>query len=337
MKRSFIIMCLLSIPGFMPCSMMAVDTESTAPSESNTLAPASPTFFKNPDLYPVFALAATPALIATMRLIGHTTEQWGLGTTMLIGQTITAGLYYYYRKNFAPATVQPAQATTQLGYIILQGKIDETEPFHAALNECVRSPNIGGIIIKIDAREGDIGACQAIFHEIKKANLIKPVIALIEKQCCREAYLVATAAQAIIANEQATIGMIGTTVTITEHKEAAHQESLYFYAGKLTPLGTPLHHITAEEQQAIIHKLEKSYDQLCRNIAQQRQLNLAKSDEWAEGRPFSGTEALQVQLIDHIGTLSDAYDVMARLLKERNIKHGTFNRVPYALAPGERP
>jgi len=330
--------------GASPCGASPVpatiEAEQLASHDETTEATRAPESswagLKNPDLYPVFALAATPVAIAAMRLVGHATEQLGLGNTMLIGQSLTAALYYYYKKNFPYTPVAQGLVTTHLGYILLQGKLDETEKFHRALEECLRTPQTAGIIIKIDAPSGDIGACQALFHEIKKASAIKPVIVLVEKQCCREAYLVASAANYIIANEQATVGSIGTTVTITEIKEAPGQETLYFYAGKLTPLGTALHHITPEEQQTIIHKLEKSYQQLCRNIAQQRKLSLEETTVWANGRPFSGTEAMELHLIDQIGTISDTHDAMARLLKERGVPYGNFMRIPYNFAQGDR-
>lgn len=297
------------------------------------IAPSPSTFhhLKNSDFYPILALAATPLAIAAIKLVGHATEQIGLGTTMLLGQTITAFTYYQYKKYFPVLPPPIAHTNSQLGYLLLTGTIQQTEKFHEVLATCLKDSHTHGIIIKIDALGGSIGACQTLYHEIKRAASIKPVIAIIEKYCCREAYLVASAANYIIANEQAIVGIIGTSFSITEHKQDPSQEVFNFYAGKLTPIGDTTHHMTPDDQQVIAQKLEKSYEQICRNIAEQRNLSMDRVNDWADGKPFIGTEALHMQLIDQIGTLSDAYEIMHRLLKDRGVEHGPLVRTSYPL------
>lgn len=286
---------------------------------------------KNSDVYPVLALAATPIAIATIKLVGHATEQLGLGTTMLLGQAITALGYYQYKKYFPIIVPIPTVNISQLAYIAINGTIEETEKFHETLMQCIKDPQTVGIILKIDALGGNIGACQTLYHEIRRASSIKPVIALIEKHCCREAYLVASAANYIIANEQAIVGIVGTSLSLVEQKQDSSKELYCFYAGKLTPLGHETHHITPEDLQIITHRLEKSYEQLCRNIADQRNLSMDRVNDWADGKQFTGKEALHMQLIDHIGTLSDVYEVMAHLLKDRGVEHGPLVKITHSL------
>jgi signal peptide peptidase SppA len=286
---------------------------------------------KNSDFYPALALAATPLAIAAIKLVGHATEQIGLGTTMLLGQALTAFTYYQYKKYFPVLPPPITHAHSQLGYIVLTGSIQQTEKIHEILATCLKDSHTHGIIIKIDALGGSVGSCQTLYHEIKRAASIKPVVAIIEKYCCREAYLVASAANHIIANEQAIVGIIGTSFSVTEHKQDPSKEVFSFYAGKLTPIGDTTHHMTAEDQQVIAQKLEKSYEQICRNIAEQRNLSMDRVNDWADGKPFIGTEALHMQLIDQIGTLSDAYEIMNQLLKDRGIEHGPLVRTPYPL------
>src|ERR1700730_8121663 len=80
-------------------------------------APPSGTFhnLKNSDFYPVLALAATPLAIAAIKLVGHATEQIGLGTTMLLGQALTAFTYYQYKKYFPMLPPPIAHTNSQLG------------------------------------------------------------------------------------------------------------------------------------------------------------------------------------------------------------------------------
>lgn len=263
---------------------------------------------------------------------GNYQKKLELASGLLLAHIASYSSYYYYKKHktipIEPATPEPAGL---LGYLQISGNIVSTDKFHDALKKCLDDTKVKGIIIKIDAEWGILGMCQAIFLELKRAATVKPVIALVERSCCREPFLIACAADAIIANEHSTVGMIGTAYGFVEQKVEPSKELFYFYAGKLTPLGDPHHHLTAEDQVVIVEELEKHYQQLCKNISGQRKLSLETASSWAEGKPFNGTDALQAHLIDHIGTLSDAYDIMTQLLKTRNVEHGKFELVPYPL------
>lgn len=319
--------------------MMAESSNQTHPAEMSDRMQAStkknPNFFNRVNFpsvpYESIIAACTPATLLTVELIHSPQRKIGFISAILMGHIATLSALYYkkYRSiSREPATVEPGG---QLGYLQLSGDIANTDKFHDALKKCLDNDQVVGIVIKLNADWGVLGICQAMFLELKRASSIKPVIALIEQSCCREPYLIACAADYIIANEHSTIGMIGTTYGLVEQKIDPTKELYYFYAGKLTPLGDPLHHITPEEQIVIAQKLEKHYQQLCKNISEQRALSLATASEWAEGKPFTGTEALQAGLIDHIGTLSDVYDSMEQLLKKRNINHGNFELVPYVI------
>ncbi|CAM6000310.1 unnamed protein product [Sphagnum balticum] len=229
----------------------------------------------------------------------------------------------------------PAAEIPKLGAITIQGSITTTDKFHEALHRCRTDATIKGIILKIDADWGELSICKVMFQELKSAAREKPIIALIEKSCCREAYLVATAADLIIANDHATIGMIGTSSSfVVEQRLDPNKEVFTFYAGKHTTLGELHHRMTPEEQQIIAEQLELHYQQMCTTIAAERHLDLAELEIWAEGKPFLGKQALDLNLIDALGTLSDAYEAMSDLLaaeKRRTITHQPFILIPFTV------
>lgn len=225
----------------------------------------------------------------------------------------------------------PATEVPRLGAITIQGGITATDKFHEALHRCRTDATIKGILLKIDAEWGELSICNVMFHELKKAAQEKPIIALIEKSCCREAYLVAAAADLIIAHEHATIGMIGTSSSFVEQRLDPNKEVFTFYAGKHTTLGELNHRMTAEEQQIIAEQLELHYQQMCATIAQERYLDLTELNRWAEGKPFLGKQALDLNLIDELGTLSDAHEAMLDLLA--TAKDLTNGQPPFKLIP----
>ncbi len=271
-------------------------------------------------------IAAAPISIAAIRLISHVTDKLGLAPSMLVAQAVSLGIYHLLHDKFKQPVITES-STTAIAYISLHNQITEIDKLYGMLETCKKNSSIKGVIITINSLGGDLGICQALFHEIKYLALQKPVVVLIEKQACKEAYLVASAATAIVANEHAVIGMIGTSYQFKKEKEGQLQDLSFFYAGSMTALFDATHSITAEEQHFLTKVLEKQYQQLCKDIAAQRHLALHEQQLWADGRPFIGNEALAIHLIDHIGSLTDAYRVMSNLLTERGIEHGNFTRV----------
>lgn len=258
--------------------------------------------------------------LVTLVCSTHTQTTSWLPYKGTLAAVATVGIIWWQQQKKPKAPQFPrTEPASKLGYLQLSGTVTTTDAFHEALKKCLDDTKIKGIIVKIDAEWGELSICHTMFKELKRATAQKPVIALIEKSCCREPYLIASASNVIIANEQATIGMIGTVLYFIEQRADPARNLSYFYAGKLTPLGDSNHHLTSHEQQLIAEHLELRYQHMCATIAEQRKLDLAQKETWAEGKPFLGLQALDAQLIDRIGTLSDAYEVMSELLAT---KHG---------------
>jgi protease-4 len=161
------------------------------------------------------------------------------------------------------------------------------------LHTLLKDPLIKGIVIKIDCSDTAAGTSQTIFHEIRqlKKEYPKPIIALVENICVSGAYLIASACDYIIAPESAIIGDIGPS----------------FNAWSLQKYNN-------EEKSNFIKNIEtESYQQLTKQIALGRKLSLTTTANWADGKLFSGTQALALGLINEIGSM---YTV-TKIIKEK--------------------
>ena len=63
--------------------------------------------------------------------------------------------------------------------------------------------------------------------------------------------------------------------------------------------------------------LDDCYNIFCSEVAESRNLSLHQQHEWAEGKIFSGNQAYKLNLIDKIGSFSDAEDIIGCLIKKR--------------------
>ena len=183
------------------------------------------------------------------------------------------------------------------------GIISITQPLYSSydLNEHLHSffkdPNIQGIIIKINCADIAAGTSQTIFHDIRqlKKEYPKPIIALIENLCLTGAYLIASSCDYIIAPESAIIGNIGPSFCNWSIKNVCPE--------------TSLSHETIEHE---------SYQQLTKQIALSRKLSLTTIHNWADGKIFTGTQAVTLGLINEIGSLC----TVIKTIKEKALIEG---------------
>jgi len=160
------------------------------------------------------------------------------------------------------------------------------------LHTFFKDPFIKGIVITIDCADAAVGTSQAIFHDIKqlKKEYPKPLIALVENVCISGAYLIASACDYIITPESAIIGGIGTSCNAWS-----------------------LQKISMEKNDATQSIETESYNHLTKQVALNRKLSLTTTSNWAEGKIFTGTQALALGLINEIGSMC----TVIKILKEK--------------------
>lgn len=177
-----------------------------------------------------------------------------------------------------------------------------TKHFH----DCFKDNAIKGIVITINSSETQSGTSQTIFHDIRhlKKDYPKPIIALIENSCLAGTYLIASACDYIIASESALIGKIGPAFI-----DASLDKSVF------------------EENIANAIKKE-SYTQLTKQVALSRKLSLTTTNNWAEDKVFTGTQAIALGLINEIGSLC----TVVKILKEKALIEGEIKWIQQAIS-----
>lgn len=190
------------------------------------------------------------------------------------------------------------------------GVLHITKPLHSACNlteqlHCFfKDPIIQGIVIKIDCAETAPGTSQTVFHDIRqlKKEYPKPIIALVENMCLSGTYLVASACDYIIAPESALIGNIGQA----------------FSTGSIKKTGL-------ETNNTFDGIENESYQQLTKQIALSRKLSLTTVHNWADGKIFTGTQAIALGLINEIGSLC----TVIKIIKEKALIEGEIEWIEH--------
>ncbi|OGB83423.1 hypothetical protein A3F66_05470 [candidate division TM6 bacterium RIFCSPHIGHO2_12_FULL_32_22] len=231
-------------------------------------------------------------------------------TIILLGMLIIQALPIFIKK-IKEEYFNMIEPKTKVGLICVNDMIKSSGKTCKYLKKYFEDKNIKAILLKIDSQGGYAGSSEAIFLEILalKKDFPKPIITLTENICASGGYLVAAATDYIIAAPSCTVGSIGSYLGYFKLKEFINNWKVQYEiqkSGKYKSICNPFTETTKEEEELLKNVSESSYKVFLENVAQTRKLSLKDKDIWAEGKVFTGSQALKVGLVDELGTRSNA-------------------------------
>ncbi|MBU1007522.1 signal peptide peptidase SppA [Candidatus Dependentiae bacterium] len=236
---------------------------------------------------------------------------------------------------FAPAIFSSLRKTieevvvpkTHVGHLKITGLISDSSYYVKHIQKFLKAPHIKALYLKIDSPGGFPGSAQAVFNELKKFKEKKPIIAFIENMGTSAAYNIAAAANHIVAAPSALVGSIGVWLQVPPNiKYLGEDWKIKFrtiQSGAYKTAGSPFKDMTLEETTLLQSVSDDSYNQFVKDIAQSRNISIKNHKIWADGKVFTGNQALSLKLIDQIGSQQDALDILkkeAMVEKEEEIK-----------------
>jgi protease IV len=210
-------------------------------------------------------------------------------------------------------TMNPKQA---VGFLKLEGPIFGSAFYTKKIEQFRKKPEIKALLIKINCPGGLPGSAQMIFNELKKFKKEKRIVAIVENVCASGAYYIASVADTIIASPSSLIGSIGAIAQIPNVKGLLDRWDIkvnHIASGKYKAVGSPVKEISAEELQYLKEISDDTYVQFANDVAECRKLKKKDMTKWADGRIFTGNMALNLGLIDKMGTFSDSIDEIKKL------------------------
>jgi protease-4 len=213
---------------------------------------------------------------------------------------------------------------TKVAVLPIKGVLYDSAQLNKHLYTFFKNDDIKAILIKMECPGSAAGTGQALFNEIKslKKEYPKPVIVLVENVCASGGYNIACAADSIIAPSSAIIGSIGTAFpNLFQLKEFVTQFKIGYVpitSGMYKTTTDPFSDLTPEQIAMLQGVTDDAYNQFIQDVAQARKLSLNKATEWANGKIFTGRQALTLGLIDEIGSAHNA----AKKIKEKALIEG---------------
>jgi len=216
------------------------------------------------------------------------------------------------------------ESSARVGVIAIKEVPFDSVPYTKKLYKLFKDPEIKALLIDMNCLGSAAGTGQIIFSEISalKKKYPKPVVVLVENICTAGGYLIACSADYIIAPAAAIIGSIGSYFSSLQLKKFLEKHQVDETEIKTIKKTPDPFAVSTEKEKLLIQGLQKDlYEEFTQMVAKARKLSLTRLDEWADGKIFTGRQALKLGLIDEIGSMENAVDVIReKALIEGKIK-----------------
>ena len=197
-----------------------------------------------------------------------------------------------------------------IGVVEITGVIYDAKNAIELLQAAEDNENIKVIILRINSPGGAVAPTQEIYQEIRRIDQIKPIYVSMGATAASGGYYLAAAGRKIYANPGTLTGSIGVIMNFMDNSKLLEFIKVHpsvIKAGKYKDAGSP-HRALTEEEKAYFEKLAwQTRQQFVDDILATRKDKLkAKPEEFAQGQVFTGEQALQLGLIDALGSLETA-------------------------------
>ncbi len=171
------------------------------------------------------------------------------------------------------------------------------------------------LLVLIDSPGGSVAGGQALHNAIALVAAKKPVVVVMGGTAASAGYMIAVPAARIFAQESTLTGSIGVlleTGDISGLLKSVGVNVEPLVSGPLKDQPSFVKPLSAEGRQVLQGLVTDMYDQFVDMVAQGRHMEVARVRELADGRPYTGRQALKLGLVDAFGGEQDARQWLAQ-------------------------
>lgn len=205
----------------------------------------------------------------------------------------------------------------KLAVIELKGDIESPDDVVRQLKKYRDDKAIKGIVLRIDSPGGGVVASQEMYEEMRKTrDAGKPIVVSMGALAASGGYYVACGASKLVANRGTLTGSIGVIGEFVQLHEALNKLGIdvkTIKSGRLKDAGSPTQPMSKDAEKYFQSLMDDVHDQFIGVVAAERKLDHRKVVEIADGRVFTGEQALELGLVDTLGTFEDAVRIAADL------------------------
>jgi len=216
--------------------------------------------------------------------------------------------------------ISSASGKDFIARIAIDGVITEDSYRDKIIEEIIKNNKVKALVVNVNSPGGTTVGGEELYQQFKEVSAAgKPVVIVMKTLATSAGYLIALGGDHIIARNGTLTGSIGVIVQSAEFTDLAEKLGIKFETFKSAPLKaspSPFEKTTPEVAAAIDSVIQDFFHYFVGLVASERKMTLEKATQLADGRIYTGSQALKLGLVDQIGGTEEAL----AWLKEKGIK-----------------
>ena len=220
------------------------------------------------------------------------------------------------------------------GEITRKGSAVAGESLSRTIASVRADSTVKAVVFRVNSPGGEVVASDMIRREIELLRKDKPVVASYGGYAASGGYLISAPCNTIITDKTTLTGSIGVYGLVMTYgnalKKKLHINPVVIGTGEHSGMGAPLYPLKEDEVEWYQQHIEEVYDSFVGVVADGRGMDRAAVDSIAQGRVWTGSDAVGLGLADWNGNLLDAVDNAALRV---NLKKYTIVEYPARKNP----
>ncbi|MFV9953248.1 MAG: signal peptide peptidase SppA [Rickettsia endosymbiont of Haemaphysalis japonica] len=246
-------------------------------------------------------MSITPDYLIERRQIKSRLLIWKLAAIILI-----AIVFLLVGKDFAPKEVLPINSNEDyIASVLIDEIILEDEKRDKKLKKIIDDSHIKALIVNVNSPGGTVVGAEKIYNILRKISATKPVVIVMGTMAASGGYLISLGGDYIISHNGTITGSIGVILQTAEVTELAQKLGIKFNnfkSGELKAVPNPTEKLTEAMRVTIMENIEDTYNFFLELVSERRNLPIEEVKKLADGRVYSGRQALKLKLVDAIGS-----------------------------------
>ncbi|AZN96292.1 signal peptide peptidase SppA [Mesorhizobium sp. M9A.F.Ca.ET.002.03.1.2] len=233
---------------------------------------------------------------------------WRVATLVVAAAGLVALSTWIYGDDFTGTAVD------HIAKVKIEGTITEDDELIKRLETIRQSSRVKAVILSIDSPGGTTVGGESIYEEVRKLAADKPVVAEVGTLAASAGYMIATAADHIVARKSSIVGSIGVLIQYPDVSGLMDKLGIKLEEVKSSPLKaapSPFKPANDNERAMVRKLILDSYDWFVGIVAERRNMTKPEALALADGSIFTGRQAVANKLIDAVGGETEAIDWLA--------------------------
>ena len=189
------------------------------------------------------------------------------------------------------------------------------------IKEAKSNSNVKAILLSVNTPGGGVYETAELYNELKNSG--KDVYVSMKKQATSGGYYVSMAAKKIFANTETTTGSLGVIMSYVSAQKFLNDHGIKqetIRSGEQKAVGGLTEDLPESTRKIYQEQNKEAYDRFVKAIAQGRSMTEDEVRKLADGRTYTGTQAVENKLVDKIGTEEDLINFIKEDKKLANPK-----------------